>query len=527
MKKFLINICIIMLFTGCATESEIVGNNIIGTQVGQADTINAKNDKDLALSMRSSATLNPLLNKDGSVDTILRLMFEPLISISSEQNVQSSIAESWYYSEEGTALTVNVKRGLKWHNGDDITASDVAFSINTLKDADENVIYKKCVERIVSVEVVDTYSAIVRFSEAYIGNIYFLSFPIIPRLHYSGNVDFKPMGNSGYAFDSYVVAKELVLKAVENSFNEKPKIEKLVVKITGSEDTDLYSFSQNLIDCLVIDKVVSGRSAFDQNSNKFSYINNYYDFLGFNFNNDILNKVNIRKAIANSIPIDSIIEGSYLSSAVKTNSPLSPESWLNEGNEEEAYPYDLSLAKEYLDLEGFLLQDEQKVRAKTEGDNVKELKFSILVNLENSQGVQTSAKIAEELNGIGFDIVVESVGFDEYLQRINSGKFDMFVGGWIVSTAPEFGHMFESTSANNYINYKNEKMDELIRNYRLSLSETAMRENMSEILTKINDDLPYISIAFGKSVLYTDRRISGANPLQFDSLNDIEKWTIE
>ena len=533
MKKFvLIGICIMMFLSGCSSSNENNDtNNIIGTQVGQADTINVKDDRDLTLSMRSATTLNPLLNKDASVDTVLRLLFEPLVSISYDQKIQPSIAESWYYSEEGTALTINIKKNLKWHNGSDITAFDVVYSINVLKDADENAVYKECVERIISVDIIDTYSAIIRFSEAYVGNIYSLSFPIIPRSHYDGNsgksIDFEPVGSGGYIFDSHVVAKEFILKSVENSFNEKPKIEKIVVKITNSNDTDLYSFSQKMIDCLLIDKVISGKSAFDQDSNKFSYINDYYDFLGFNFSNDILNRINIRKAIAHAIPTDSIIEGAYLSSAVKANNPLNPESWLNEQNKEDLYAYNLSLAKEYLELEGFLLQDGEKVRSKTNDNGEKVLELSILVNAENSQGIQTAWKIADELNGLGFSVTVESVDFNEYIQRLKLGEFDMFVGGWAVSVVPEFGNMFESTSIDNYINYKNEKMDELINNYRLSLSETAMKDNMSEILTKLNEDLPYISIAFGKSVLYTDRRISGANPLQFDALNDIENWTIE
>ena len=54
-----------------------------------------KDNKELSLSMRTASTLNPLLNEEETVDSILKIMFEPLIGIDSTYKPSPSIAESW------------------------------------------------------------------------------------------------------------------------------------------------------------------------------------------------------------------------------------------------------------------------------------------------------------------------------------------------------------------------------------------------------------------------------------------------
>ncbi|MGE4214393.1 MAG: peptide ABC transporter substrate-binding protein [Anaerotignaceae bacterium] len=534
MKRFLITfLAASLFFSGCSAQNDEQSTQLTAVQVGDANKINKKDNKDLTLSMRTATTLNPLTNEDASVDNVLRMMYEPLVGINESYKPVSSIAESWYYAEEGKELTLKLKQGLKWHNGSSITADDVIFSLNTLRQAGENAVYKACMERVASFSKTDEYTVAVRFTEAFSGNIYAMSFPLISSGYYEGenvltsNKNLTPLGNGVYAFEDYTAAKELRLKAVDNSFANKPSIQNIIVNITTDADTDVYTFSQRLTDCVVADETVLGKIDLDEGAKKFSYTDNYYDFLGFNFNNEILKDKNVRKAVALAVPVESIIDGVYLSNAVAADTPLNPESWLNSVTER-TYSYDLTAARECLQNAGFNLDENEKVRAKAFSEGIKTLSFTILVNQENEERCQVAYKIAEELNGIGFDVKTEKVNYDSYISRLESGDFDMYMGGWELSIVPEFGFMFKTGENGNYGDYSNAKTDALIDTMYSAVGEAAMRTAMSQLQMQICAEIPCVSIVFRKSALFVDERITGnITPLQFNSYNGIESWYIE
>lgn len=534
MKRFLVALlATVLLISGCSAQNENETAKLTAAQVGDANKIKKKDNKDLTLSMRTVTTLNPLTNEDASVDNILRLMYEPLIGINESYKPTANIVENWYYTEEGKEITLKLKKELQWHDGSSITADDVIFSLNTLKQAGENAVYKACVQRVASFSKTDDYTVVVRFTEAFSGNIYAMSFPIISSAYYEGeNVltsskNLVPLGDGVYAFDSYTAAKELRLKATNNSFANKPSIQNVIINITTDADTDVYTFSQRLTDCVVADETVLGKIDLDKGAKKYPYTDNYYDFLGFNFNNDILKDKNVRKAVALAVPVDSIIDGVYLSNAVAADTPLNPESWLN-SLAESPYPYDAAAARECLNDAGFRLEQKNKVRAKVNDQEIQKLSFTILVNEENEERCQAAYKIAEELNGIGFDIKIEKLPYEEYVSKLESGKFDMYMGGWQLSVVPEFSFLFKTDGIGNYGNYSNAKTDTLIDAMYNAVGEAAMRTAMAQLQEQLCADIPCVGVVFRKSVLFVDERITGTIlPLQFNSYNGIESWYIE
>lgn len=177
-------------------------------------------------------------------------------------------------------------------------------------------------EKIRNAVVSDSNTVNINFTDSYSGNIFSLNFPIISEKYYrSGDRDLAPMGCGEYRFKSFIPAKEIELEASENSFGSVPSIKTVIAKITTDEDTDIYSFSQKITDCVVADESSMGKYDLETGTQKISFTDNYYEFIGFNFNNDILKDKNIRKAVASAVPIDNIIDSVYLSNAVKTASP--------------------------------------------------------------------------------------------------------------------------------------------------------------------------------------------------------------
>ena len=137
----------------------------------------------LSLSMRNAETLNPLLNQDASVDTILKLIYMPLIKLDQNHKPSPCIAQSWSFDEGGTVLSLNLRNDIYWQNGTNLTADDVIYSFNTLsRAADANAVYKDCMNYIRSYTKTSDYSINITFQQNFSGNLYALLMPIISSM---------------------------------------------------------------------------------------------------------------------------------------------------------------------------------------------------------------------------------------------------------------------------------------------------------------------------------------------------------
>lgn len=472
-----------------------------------------KSGSDIGLYMRQPSTFNPLLNEDESVDMVLRLVYEPLIAIDAEFKPSANIAESWYFSNEGKTITLKLKSGLKWHSGEEITSDDVVYSINTIKNAGEKTMYKKCVQYIDSVSAADTYTVNVNFTRAFYGNIYSLMFPLIKsgmgsaQNVYEGTENMKPMGNGSFEFSSYSASKYLTLSKAQSCIGKDALADKINVVISKDSDTDMYYFTDGTTDCIYGSASYFTGQKMPARAAAYAYDTTCYDFIGFNFKNDILQDKNVRKAIAYAVPKKDILDVIYLSNAVLTDSPVNPHSWLYE-EDTVKYDYDLGKARELLDNSGWISSETGKARSKNYDGSVKNLKLNILVNIENEQRRQCAKRMADELMSIGFDITVKEAAFGEYTSMVSSGDYDIVIGGWELSYDNDLGVLF-GNGGNNIINYNDENMNTYLEAVYSAVGENSVKEAYSDLQKYISDELPYISLVFRTDKIYTGGDVTG------------------
>ena len=190
----------------------------------------------------------------------------------------------------------------------------------------------------------------------------------------------------------------------------------------------------------------------------------------------------------------------------------------------------LSVLIENMRREGYeFAVSKAEVLYKTDENGTHELSFRILVNSESKERYQIASKLSDELKTIGIGTTIESVDYSTYMSKLQSGDFDMFIGGWKLSIDPYFGFMFHSISNDglNYGSYSNSDVDALIDAAYTSVNESDMISAYSNLEAKIADELPYISLLFRKSALLVNGRINGNfEPIPYDCFRNIETWTI-
>ncbi len=517
----------ILAFSGCTKGADEKNNFNVSGNLAQTQG----ESRVMTLSMRVPETLNPLRNREETVDTILKLIYQPLIAFDETGKPCPSVAKAWSFSEDGKTLSLELRSDITWQNGETLTTDDVAFSIETIRGAAEDSVYKKVLEYVSGYTKTGPYSIEIRFHTPFSKNIAALSFPVISSAYYQGQTDPKsganmiPMGSGPYAMQSYSVASEMILTANPAYAEGKAEIETISVRTIGGAETDVYAFDQGMTDILVTDAIETGRYADEGVTGVYQFTSNQYDFVGFNFQRTLFQDKNMRQAVAYALPKKTICENVYLQYAKVAYTPVSPNSWLYEENVA-PYEFDTSMAATLLKNAGWTDQDGDGRLEKDGEDGTEQLSVTILVNQENSARRQTATKLRDELGLLGFEVTLDIVPFAQYQEKFIGGDFDLVVGGWQMSPVTNLYDFFGTGGSLNYIGYQDDQMNALLTAANEAVGEGETLLAYSSLQKRIAEELPYISIAFRSKAMFASGRVGGVvTPTEENIFYSVNRWT--
>ena len=529
-RKWLLLLILCIGLCGCGTEN---GQQDDFTAVG-GEMEEAMDGNMLTLSMRIPETLNPLLNREETVDRVLKLMYLPLLAFDETGKAQPALADSWEIGADGKTATLQLRHDILWQNGSKMTAEDVVHSFRTIQNAPDGSVYKNVLNYVADCTKTGDYTVIFTFHENFSSNLNALCFPVISAGYHNGDHDIKssvnqtPVGNGMYAMYSHKQASEMILQASETYYGEAPSIKYIRVKIIAGAETDINAFEQGMTDILVAEATEAGRYADEGRSGMYQYYSNEYDFIGFNFNKELFRDKALRQAVAYALPKDHILESVYLNYGVKTNTPIHPKNWLHEENVA-LYDYNPSMATTFLKNSGWVDADgDGRLEKKMEDGQTKRLKTSILVNTENTARRQIAAKLKDELTAIGFEVTIDQQNFAAYQEKFINGQYDMIIGGWNCSPITDLTPFFGTAGHLNYTGYTNEEVDQLLAAARGAVGDGATVLAYSSLQKKLAEELPYISIAYRNKAVFTSKNVSGdIHPVESDVFRGMEAWTYE
>jgi len=164
-----------------------------------------------------------------------------------------SLAESWTVSPDGLAYEFVLRKGVRFHNGDPVTADDVRFSFDRYRGAAS----KTFKERVAAVETPDPARVRFRLRQPWPDFLTFYSSAtgagwIVPRKYVEkvGDEGFKkhPIGAGPYRFVSFTPGVELVLEAVDHYWRKPPQVKRLVFRVIPDASTRFAALKRGEID---------------------------------------------------------------------------------------------------------------------------------------------------------------------------------------------------------------------------------------------------------------------------------------
>ena len=161
------------------------------------------------------------------------------------QPMAPSLAESWSMSKDGLAYEFVLRKGVKFHNGEPVTAEDVKFSLERYRGGGAATLKA----RVAGVDVVDAQRVRIRLKQPWPDFMTFYGTPatgaawVVPKKYVEkvGDDGFKraPIGAGPYRFVSFNPGVELVVEAYEGFWRKTPAVKRLVFRSVPDESTRL------------------------------------------------------------------------------------------------------------------------------------------------------------------------------------------------------------------------------------------------------------------------------------------------
>lgn len=488
MKKiisFILVLCIALCASGCKDKKDGDGNN----QVKKAN-------ETLKIHCFAYDTLNPLDNDNETTMQMLRLIFESLIECDETQYPKMLLAESYSVSQDGLTWNVKLKKGIKWHDGTDFTASDVLYTYNYVIENVQNSPYAINVSNIESVSVKANDEVSFKLVAPQANFINLLEIPIVKS---QGKGAFNVTGTGPYVL-AETKNKIMYLKANDNWHKGKVSIENIEVKILPDTETSVYAYVSKEIDVVTVN---SGNGLGDYTSNSDNaiadYPSNTFNFIGINTNTEPLSNRMFRKAIAHAIDKNTINSEVLLSHGAVADSCIHPKWWVyNQGITKYPYSQDKALN---------VLNDVKKT--------MKISAVSLMVNSENPDKVKVAEIIKQNLADCGISMYVEYVDWSTFTERIATGNYQMYLGTVKYSAEINPQYVFSNPGVG---------MQKLFVELQLQTTEEGVKKKYYEIQEKAALELNIIPLYFDVNMVMYNKRIEGqVKPYRINVYNGIEQ----
>jgi peptide/nickel transport system substrate-binding protein len=492
-------------------------------------SVRNKTTTEISLPIEKFRTLNPILSKDEDVYFLEKLVYDSLIDLDSVLAPIPSLAKNWSYSDAGLTLTFNIKTDVFWQDKVKLTANDVKFTIDAFMKAQYATpsLYSPMIANIKSVAANGTDQIVIRFKDNSNNAVEQFVFPILPSHLYNSinelieqEKSFMPVGTGPYKISSIDEIQKIILIPNDLYQGEKKAQNKLIFKIVPDkvQAVNLFDIGDLMV---TYSKSIDRDTIYsDKEVNIYPFTSNEVEVLGFNTSNPIFVDKRVRQAIAYAIDTKEIIDGAYFGNGVRNGNIYFPN-YLGIDSSDNLINFNIQKAIALLAEAGYVNRDGDNYLEDASG---KEITINILVNSEDKARVAAAGIIKNSLDKLPLHSYIMLKDWSGYTNALNSGSFEVFIGGWRVSEIYDMRFAIHS-GYNNPVRYKNAEMDLLLDRLQSGVPAQEKLDTFIRIKEILNDELPYYCLTYKTYAAVTSKSMKGVfNPYFHDIYHESEEW---
>lgn len=497
MKKKLSCLCLCLFFLASIAL-------VAGCGGGKAD--NAKAKDTLTVAMGSDAkSLDPQGSRDIFSNQLNRQIYDTLLVMDEATNkITPKLAES-YKKIDDLTYEFKLKKGVKFHNGEVLKASDVKFTFDrAITPAGASIGALVDNVDIPAIKVVDDNTILIKLKKPNPGFLAVLSSDNLGILNEkavtSAGKDYgqKPIGTGRYKFVGWQRGNKIELTRFDEYFGEKAKIKNVLVRIIPEGTNRVIELESGGVD-IALDVTTNDVKRVQENKDLqlFRVIDNSVTYMGFNTAKKPFNDPKVRQAFAYAIDTKSVVESAWRGVGKPATGMVAPN-LIYANTTLKPHEFNPEKAKQLLKEAGY----------------ASGLKLEIWTN-DRKERIDMAQIMQNMLKAVGVEVEIKVFEWGAYFEKTGKGEHSMYLMSWTVSiNDPDqiLDPLFNSKNAGpagNRAFYSNSQVDALIAKGKTLDDGDAKKQTYYEIQQIIMNDLPYMPLLNGEQVIGARKNVKG------------------
>ena len=458
-------------------------------------------------------------------------IFDRLVDVEVDADGNSkivpSLAESWDISDDGLEYTFHLRQGVKFHNGNDFTAEDVAYTfhrlltveggvntefIDQIKGADELLAGET--DTLEGVEVVDDYTIKVTLKEPFAGFLASISSPGVSIYDSEateaagdqfGMDPAVTVGTGPFEFASWSFNNQLVLTRNEDYWKGASELPGVVIKIIPDTETQSMMFESGELDILDLDYAADSVDRFTE-----TYPDQIVQgprvgivYFTMNFNKEPFQDVRVRKAVQMSIDRQAILDALY-GGRGQVEQGIFPHGLIGFNPDQEEIKYDPEAAKALLAEAGYADGFDMEIAADSSASDTMTMALEI---------------VSDQLAEVGINAEIKNYDESTWLETRKSGELGSFMSTWSAdyNDPDNFIYTFfgnEEKTKIRSINYPDTEVMERVAKARTIVNEDErLAEHRALEEKTVHEDAAWVPMFSRLHLFAVSKRVQGFAPM--------------
>jgi peptide/nickel transport system substrate-binding protein len=473
-------------------------------------------------------TLNPLHESAMAETRLNELLYEGLWGPGYDGTPQPRLADGYEQSADKRVLTVFLRDGLQWSDGEPITAEDVVFTVQAYQNPKTNSPDKSRVSFIKKVEAASKISVRFSFVAAENEPLEKLYFKILPKHRFespaverSNPFWFKPTTSGAMK----VEGQDLGTWSLDPNPNaiRRPTIGRVKVREMPDKNQQVSSIGYGYIQAMIlVPTQYIAEVERSRNADLIPYQSKSWWYLGMNEKHPELKKLPVRGAVARALDLDEAL--ALIGEGYRISGPFVPSSkYYNHNDSIPLLQKDAAEAGRLLEGAGWKQVD----GTWTKGGKPVRLRLFYRAGM-GEQGQAVALNLQAQLRRFGFD-AADPVAMDKavWSERVMRDRdYDLVLDSWSFDKNEMVYDLFHSAGTQNFVGYSNRQVDDLLGKAVAENDPVAKVAYMKEVHRVLAQELPYTFLWSLRTYTALRREVESAFVQPFYYFSQFSDWKL-
>ena len=455
--------------------------------------------------------LDPHTSPAFSSKRVFELVYNTLVRFDGDMAIAPELASSWEISEDGRTVTFRLRPGVKFHNGDELTAEDVKFTFERILDEQTGAVARSFFTGITGIETPDPLTVVMKLDNpnaALLNNMANANVSIVSKkVAETMDLNKEVIGTGPFKLVEWVPDNYMRFEAHRDFFLDGvPLLDGIELRVIPDESSILAGLRAGTIDwALIEDPKVAVLALGEESLQVVRAPSLAYHLLGLNTRREPFTDVRVRQAISCAIDRQEIIDTAALGQG-KVTGPLTSPFFALPVSEYPCYTPDLEKAKALLAEAGY-----------ADG-----FSFKIMTPAaEPATALAEAQDIQAQLKQIGIEAEIDLVEFGIYVDRWKKADFDAWIG--LNSGSPDPDYMlyryWHSSGNLNFVpGWSDPEIDRLLDEGKTTWDPEARKAIYAEVQRKLVEAAPWIWTYVGYEYWAMQPYVKGFTPMSDGSI---------